>query len=106
MRHGPVLALAAFTVFLAAPSLYAANPQTATEKKAIDYLLANQGKDGSWLPQAGPAVTALVVRGLVRAGHSPTEPGIQKGLNFIESTHQPDGGFYTDAHASYNTAIT
>jgi squalene-hopene/tetraprenyl-beta-curcumene cyclase len=81
-------------------------PQTATEKKAIDYLLSQQGPDGSWVPQAGPAVTALILKGLLQAGHTMDEPALQKALAFIDKSHKPDGGWYDNAQATYNTAIT
>ncbi len=107
-RHCFSIALMAAVVLGGTDALAAngGNPQTGAEKKAIEFLLSNQGPDGSWLPQAGPAVTALVVRGLIQAGHSTGEPAVKKALDFIAATHQPDGGFYVDSHASYNTAIT
>ena len=37
----------------------------ATQRKAINYLLAHQGPDGSWLAQPGPGPTALVLEGLL-----------------------------------------
>src|ERR1035437_4560956 len=80
--------------------------QTDAEKKAIEFLLSKQGADRAWLPKAGPGVTALVVKGLLRAGHSPDEPAVKKALAYIDKTHQLDGGWYVDTHATYNTAIT
>lgn len=88
------------------PALAADRPQTATEKKAIDFLLSQQGPDGSWVPQAGPAITALILKGLLQAGHTLDEPALQKALAFIDTTKKPDGGWYDQSHASYNTAIT
>jgi squalene-hopene/tetraprenyl-beta-curcumene cyclase len=81
-------------------------PQTATEKKAIDFLLSQQGPDGSWVPQAGPAITALILKGLLQAGHTIDQPALQKALSYIDTTKKPDGGWYDQSHASYNTAIT
>ncbi|HTV48948.1 MAG TPA: prenyltransferase/squalene oxidase repeat-containing protein [Phycisphaerae bacterium] len=82
--------------------LYQTDPVLA---KGLNYLLANQGKDGSWVPQPGPAVTALAVKGLLMAGYSPDFPAIVNGMKFIESFHKADGGFYDQALPTYNTAI-
>ncbi|MCL2648315.1 MAG: terpene cyclase/mutase family protein [Phycisphaerales bacterium] len=101
------LAFLAFVVAGAAPSSAATpRPQTATEKKALDFLLTQQDKDGAWVPTPGPAVTALVLKSLVQAGHSPDEPALQKALAIIDKAHQKDGGWYIDGHATYNTSIT
>jgi squalene-hopene/tetraprenyl-beta-curcumene cyclase len=106
MRMVNRLLMVAAMGLLSNATVFAAGEQTTTEKKAVDFLLTQQSPDGSWLAQAGPAVTALVVKGLIQAGHSPGEPAVQRGLDFIEKTHQADGGFYVDSHATYNTAIT
>jgi squalene-hopene/tetraprenyl-beta-curcumene cyclase len=81
-------------------------PPTPTEKKALDFLLTKQADDGSWVAQAGPAVTALVLKGLLQAGHTMDEPALQKALAFIDKNHQKDGGWYAQSLATYNTSIT
>ncbi len=98
-----------------APTL---RPITATERKSINYLLAQQGKDatgkpnagpkedGAWVPQAGPGVTALILKGLLESGMKPDDPVVAKGLAYIETFHQPDGGYYKDSNPTYNTSIT
>lgn len=80
-------------------------PQTETEKKALDFLLSKQGEDGAWIPQAGPAITAMVVKGLLQADKPLNDPAILKALAYIEKTRQPDGGFYVDSNVTYNTSI-
>jgi squalene-hopene/tetraprenyl-beta-curcumene cyclase len=90
----------------AGPAVAADRPQTATEKKAIDFLMAAQASDGAWVPQAGPAITALVLKGLLQAGHSIEEPALQKALAYIDKTKKPDGGWYDQSQATYNTSIT
>jgi squalene-hopene/tetraprenyl-beta-curcumene cyclase len=57
------------------------------------------------MPKAGPAITAMVVKGLLQAGKPADDPAIQKALAFIEKCHQPDGGFYVDSNVTYNTSI-
>jgi squalene-hopene/tetraprenyl-beta-curcumene cyclase len=80
-------------------------PQTEGEKKAIAYLLTQQDKDGAWVPQVGPAITAMVVKGLVQAGTPMSDPAMKKALAFIESNKQKDGGYYKDSNPNYNSAI-
>ncbi len=79
--------------------------QTAVEAKGIDYLLKHQDANGAWLPQVGPAVTAMVVKALVQGGKSVDDPAAKKALDFIETCHQKDGGYYKDSNPNYNSAI-
>lgn len=75
-------------------------------QKAYDYLRAQQNEDGSWLPQPGPAVTGLVVTGMLQ---SPSidryDPAVKKGIQYILSKQRPNGGIYTQILANYNTSI-
>lgn len=76
--------------------------------KASAYLLEQgQAEDGSFSSQAGPAITALVVTGLVRSGAPPDAPAVQKGITYLLSFRQPDGGIYPadSAVANYETSI-
>jgi squalene-hopene/tetraprenyl-beta-curcumene cyclase len=79
--------------------------QTPQEKKGIDYLVGHQEADGAWLHEVGPAVTAMVVRGLIQAGRPLEDPAVSKGLSFIESCRQKDGGYYKDSNPNYNSCI-
>lgn len=64
--------------------------------KAIDYLKTKgQKEDGSFSPQASPAVTALVTTAVLRHGRTPADPMVAKGLKYLEGFVQPDGGIYT-----------
>ena len=56
--------------------------------KANDFLLQAQSDDGAWLPQYGPAVTALAVKSLWRSGKSIDTPKMQKAIAFILSTQR------------------
>ncbi len=89
----------------AACAQQAPRPQTDAEKKAIAYLLTQQDKDGAWLPQVGPAVTAMVVKGLAQAGTAVDDPAMKKALAFMETTKQKDGGYYKESNPNYNSAI-
>ncbi len=74
--------------------------------KAVAYFKSSQGKDGSYAPKlAGPGITALVVAGLVRSGVSPTEPVVTRGLGYLESQVQKDGGIYSKFLANYTTSV-
>src|SRR5262245_31580496 len=60
-------------------------------KKAIDegigYLLAQQGKEGSWeagMPQQGSGgATSLVLLALINSGLKPNHPAVQRGLEWL-----------------------
>jgi squalene-hopene/tetraprenyl-beta-curcumene cyclase len=99
-------------VVLAAPAWGAepARAQTEMEKKAIGFLLTQQGQDGAWVPQVGPAITAMVAKGLIQAAAPtaklpPDNPPLMKALAYIETTKQKDGGYYRDSNPNYNSAI-
>lgn len=79
--------------------------------RAAAYLRSQQDeKTGGWsVPKEGPvfpAITALVVTGLLlEPGASVDDPAIRRGLDFILSYRQADGGIYDRLLPSYNTAI-
>lgn len=96
------------TVPVSAP--VAPRVRTDVEKKAIAYLLTQQDKDGAWVPQVGPAITAMVAKGLIQAAAPtaklpPDNPPLMKAMTFIESNKQKDGGYYKDSNPNYNSAI-
>ncbi len=75
-------------------------------KRGIAYLRGTQNDDGSWSPQAGPAVTAMVLTVLLDHPDTPTaDPMVQKALEYVLSKRQPDGGIYDEILANYNTSI-
>jgi len=80
-------------------------------KKAAAYLRAQQDKaTGGWsIPEKGPAypaITALVVSGmLTEPGASVNDDSIKRGVAFVLSKQQKDGGIYDQILPSYNTAI-
>ena len=72
-----------------------------TVEKAINYLRTKgQGADGSFSPQVGPAVTAIVVTGLVRNGRSLEDPLVRKGLEYLTGFVRDDGGCMPRARGS------
>ncbi|REK15512.1 MAG: hypothetical protein DWQ37_09405 [Planctomycetota bacterium] len=76
-------------------------------EKAIAFCQANQAADGSWSADAGPAVSAIVLAGLLRSGRSADDPMIAKGLKYLEKFVQDDGGIYGEGstHRNYETCI-
>jgi squalene-hopene/tetraprenyl-beta-curcumene cyclase len=66
-----------------------------------------QAEDGSFSADVGPAVTALAVTALVRSGTPADHPAVRKGLAYLMSFRQPDGGIYAPGSpvANYETSI-
>ena len=78
----------------------------AAVERGIAYLRTTQGEDGSWSRQAGPAVTAMVLRVMLeRAAIPDDDPAVRKALAYILAHRQPDGGIYDEILPNYNTAI-
>ncbi|MFN0134269.1 MAG: prenyltransferase/squalene oxidase repeat-containing protein [Phycisphaerales bacterium] len=79
--------------------------------KAIAYLRGQQdAATGGWsIPKEGPvfpAITGLVLTGmLAEPGLKADDAAVAKGVTFILSKQQPDGGIYDTVLPSYNTAI-
>ena len=92
------------------PAARAADPAAirAAISKASAFLTEKaQADDGSFSAEVGPAVTALAVTGLVRSGTPADAPAVKKGLSYLLSFRQPDGGIYQPGSpvANYETSI-
>lgn len=75
-------------------------------ERGIEYLRGTQGEDGSWTPQAGPAVTAMVVGVMLdQPDVSVNDPAVEKGLRYVLSKVKEDGGIHDGVLENYNTAI-
>ncbi|MBI3466828.1 MAG: terpene cyclase/mutase family protein, partial [Planctomycetes bacterium] len=94
----------------------AAKPKIGPEAKAwqaslargIEYLRRSQAADGSYSAQAGPAVTALVVKAVLQTGQvGPDEPFVAKALRYLKGFVQEDGGIYgpESIHRNYESAL-
>ena len=88
-------------VLVASSALIAAEPPAANAKSyqqsvdhAIEFLKSKQAADGSFSGRNGPGVTAVVTTGLLRVGLGPDDPMVAKGLKYLQSFVQPDGGIY------------
>lgn len=80
----------------------------ASRQKAIAFLKTSQAEDGSWTTNQTPGITGLVLYGALSAGAPADDPMIVKGLKYLESYRQPDGGIYSPKahHGNYETAIS
>lgn len=75
--------------------------------KAITFLRSTQNADGSWSPDAGPAVTSLITAGMLRHPDiDRNDPTVAKALAYILKQQKDDGGFYDSFLANYNTSIS
>ncbi|MGB0768041.1 MAG: prenyltransferase/squalene oxidase repeat-containing protein [Phycisphaeraceae bacterium] len=77
--------------------------------KGITYLIGQQAEDGSWMSEIGPAVTGLVLNGLINQPEiGPNHPAAAKAIRYILDRAQEDGSIRNGPDgilASYNTAI-
>ena len=75
--------------------------------KALDFEKSKQQPDGAWHSDQFPAVTAIVLDGLVRSGkYSTKDDFVKKGYDRLFTFQNKEGGIYEDALANYNTAIS
>jgi squalene-hopene/tetraprenyl-beta-curcumene cyclase len=82
--------------------------------QGIQWLKARQNADGSWPPSPQPAVSAFATRAILRdpaREQGKLDASAGKGLEFIASCAQKDGGIYRDsrlpgARGNYGTAAS
>jgi squalene-hopene/tetraprenyl-beta-curcumene cyclase len=101
------LALVGLIGALASPSVAAENDAAAVSAKGVKYLQGAQNDDGSYSPDAGPGITAIVAAALIRSGESPDDAVVAKALKFVEQHLHDDGGVYAEGstHKNYETCI-
>lgn len=103
---------------LAWPALAVAEPGAAHKERgeamlerAIEWLRTEQDEEtGGWSvnPRGPefPAITGLVLNGMImQPGIDARDASVQRGLSYILSFRQEDGGIYDRVLPSYNTAI-
>ena len=106
-------------VLLAFEKARASDPQAqhACQQRAVDWLLAMQGKDGGWaafdvdndwnilshvpfadhnamLDPSCPDITGRVLEALIRCGLQPSHPAIRRGVRYLLRHQEPDGSWY------------
>lgn len=81
--------------------------RSAAVNKGVEYLLGQQAEDGSWSKEQGPALTAIALTALMDSGRTVREPAIAKGLDYLKTFVQPDGGVYAPGsrHKNYETCL-
>ena len=84
-----------------------AKRQEVTRKGVAFLLQKGQAEDGSFSKQLNPAITSLCLSALLANDVPVTDERIQKGLAFVESHIQPDGGIYKDGSnlRNYETSV-
>jgi squalene-hopene/tetraprenyl-beta-curcumene cyclase len=75
--------------------------------RAIGFLSSRQNPDGSYSPEAGPGVTALVTTALLRQGRSPDDPVVARSLAYLQRLVQPSGGIHApeSQYRNYETCL-
>jgi squalene-hopene/tetraprenyl-beta-curcumene cyclase len=91
--------------------------QEACEKRAVNWLLAMQGKDGGWaafdvdnnwqflskvpfadhnamLDPSCPDITGRVIEALCRYGMKASDPAIRRGIQYLFNSQEADGSWY------------
>jgi len=91
--------------------------QRACEKRAVDWMLAMQSKDGGWaafdadnnwnilshvpfadhnamLDPSCPDITGRVLEALIASGVNPSHPAVRRGVKFLLSSQEQDGSWY------------
>ncbi len=88
------------------------NEVDAAIKRGIAFLISKQNANGSWgdseVAGTQPAITALAVMSIAcdPANASKLPPSGDKGIAYLLSKQQPDGGIYVEKTlATYNTAL-
>lgn len=76
-------------------------------QKGVNYLKLSQSADGSWTNPTIPGIGGLCTTALLRNGVAIDDPAVAKGLKYLESLVQEDGGIYapTSLHKNYETSI-
>lgn len=77
-------------------------------ERGVNFLKSTQADDGSWTSQNALGITGLAVKALLDSGVPADDPAIQKGLKYLESYKQEDGGIYApkSTHRNYETCIS
>jgi squalene-hopene/tetraprenyl-beta-curcumene cyclase len=82
-----------------APASRPATPQAEARLltgRGAKYLLSAQEPDGGWAAQAGPGVSALVLKALIQEPTvGPQHPAVRRGIECVLKSQRDDGGIYS-----------
>ncbi len=104
-----VLALASVPTFARAQAdASLKNEVQAAIDRGLAYLKGKQAEDGSFGDAKHPAFTALAVSAMMGNPAQTGSPSVAvlRGYDFLLSKQKPDGGFYTEGMANYNTCLS
>ncbi len=89
------------------PAAAQARREQAVANGANFLISKGQAPDGSFTKDAGPAVSSLCVLALLRSGRGVDEPAVERGIKYILSFTQPDGGIYAPGtfYQNYETCL-
>jgi len=74
--------------------------------RGLAYMITKQNDDGSWSPQPGPAITAMVLAVMLdRSNVSVADKAVNQAIKFVRSKCRSDGGIHDGILENYNTAI-
>ena len=104
------LILVSTTSGAAEPATKSIDPQAyeAMVSRGIEFLRSTgQSADGSFSPQGGPGITAVVATALMKHGRSPDDPLVARALDYLRQFIQPEGGIHVanSRHANYETCL-
>ena len=101
-----LLVTAAITLPAAALDNAHRDKADASIQLGIEHLRQMQNEDGSWSPQPGPAITAMVLAVMLNRPHISTkDQAAQRALAFILTKRKSDGSIHDGFLKNYNTAI-
>lgn len=100
-------AMAVACLVTAAPAAEPAAIKAAIEKASKYLVEQGQAQDGSFSPQAGPAITALAVTALVKSGTPADAPAVKNAIAYLMKFKNADGGIHPPESpvANYETSI-
>lgn len=97
-RHCFPLVVFSFVSFSLTANTHAAGDvETARQKaikRGIDFLRTSQSDNGNWTTTRTLGITGLIVNALIESGVPAKDPVVRKGLKYLESNVQDDGGIY------------
>ncbi len=111
MTVGPLVAMTVMMGWLTSPAPALDDAHHAKGRAAVDkavaFLRGAQNEDGSWTPQVGPAVTALVAAGMLRDPDiARDDPAVARAIAFVVAQQKKNGAIYDRILPNYNTAIS